>query len=130
VICAVHKDSEGPSRDILRFEDRALKALASLRPRCAADGLDRVIREPTTGQLSTAPAHGTTNVLDATYPRGYPRNHFDGCAARNLLRIARSGAHESAVSDRDSWSCSTLLVGRRSRDVTSADQGDRFGSAL
>jgi hypothetical protein len=32
VICIVHKDSEGPSRDILRFADRALKPLRFAPP--------------------------------------------------------------------------------------------------
>jgi hypothetical protein len=32
VIWTVHKDSEGPSRDILRFTDRALKALRFAPP--------------------------------------------------------------------------------------------------
>jgi hypothetical protein len=84
----------------------AVKALRFAPPALrAAVGLDRAVREAT-----FAIVDGPLIALDALDPRRYSRIHFDGCARRNSLRIARvRGQRESAISDPDSFSLPTHL---------------------
>ena len=65
-----------PSHSIVRFAVARSRRSALLRPReRAADGLDRAIREPSGGQLSTA----SREPLDDARRQRYCRILFDGC---------------------------------------------------
>jgi hypothetical protein len=117
---------EGPSTSILRFADRALKALRFAAPALrAAGGLDRAIREPSTCRYRR-PAHTllTPEIHSATLEVS---SMVALCAAPSASPDAERTNQRSQIVIR-ALLLDTFLVDR-SRDVTSANQGDRFGSA-